>query len=318
MADFAARVELAPEPRSAATARRWIREVLEGIGRDDLVESASAGVSELVTNGILHAHTALLIVVQAFDQRVVVSVTDRSPLEGRARLRPAVQQDRDSTVGRGLRIVRAYASEWGITTSAHGKAIWFVPLEASSIVAPDITTGPELEMLGEQESVAPDEHGPVVPVVLRDAPLAVIRQFQDSWIELVRELQLIALSEPSELQALAHEFSELAPQVRAARWITEESAAAIPAARAAGKDRVDVRLEIPTSLRDSYIRVDAILDHLDIQRHHELLLYLSGGAQAVQVRGWWFGEIIRQLDGASARPWEGAFEVDEATSRPGR
>ncbi|MGH3385580.1 MAG: ATP-binding protein [Nocardioidaceae bacterium] len=317
MADFAARVELAPEPRSAATARRWMREVLESIARDDLVESASAGVSELVTNGILHAHTALLLVVQAFDERVVVSVTDRSPLEGRARLGPSVEHDRDSTVGRGLRIVRAYASEWGITTSAHGKAIWFVPLEASSIDAPDIA-GPELELLGEQESVAPDEHGPVVPVVLRDAPLAVIRQFQDSWIELIRELQLIALGEPSELQALAQEFSELVPQVRTSRWITAESADAIPAARAAGKDRVDVRLEIPTSMRDSYIRVEAILDHLDAQRHHELLLYLSGGAQDVKVRDWWLSEIIRQLDGAPARPWDGAFEVDETPSRPRR
>ena len=45
-------------PRSVQDARRWVVGTCQDIGRDDLVECAELGVSELVTNALLHARAA--------------------------------------------------------------------------------------------------------------------------------------------------------------------------------------------------------------------------------------------------------------------
>ena len=45
---------LEPDPESVKEARAWVREVLERLDREDIVETAELGVSELVTNAILH------------------------------------------------------------------------------------------------------------------------------------------------------------------------------------------------------------------------------------------------------------------------
>ncbi|MGH3366368.1 MAG: ATP-binding protein [Nocardioidaceae bacterium] len=52
-------IQLPPEPQSAPVARRWVRQRLTEIGRAELVAAAETGVSELVTNGILHARTTI-------------------------------------------------------------------------------------------------------------------------------------------------------------------------------------------------------------------------------------------------------------------
>ena len=46
---------LSSDPQSAKAARVWVGDVLEELGRVDLIGAAELGVSELVTNAILHA-----------------------------------------------------------------------------------------------------------------------------------------------------------------------------------------------------------------------------------------------------------------------
>ena len=46
---------LASSPRAAADARRWVSDICRRLERDDLVECAELGVSELVANAVLHA-----------------------------------------------------------------------------------------------------------------------------------------------------------------------------------------------------------------------------------------------------------------------
>lgn len=307
MRDFAARLELEPEPRSAATARAWTRDVLREIRREDLAESATAGVSELVTNGILHAQTSIMLVLQTFGDRVVLTVTDRSPVHAAARFSSTVPRDDDSTVGRGLRIVRAYARDWGVTSSPHGKSIWFVPAETPHAVSSSVL--PEVDLLGDEETVETVVEGPRARIHMIDTPVAVLRYFQDRWSEIVREMQLIALAEPSDLQALAEELCDLVPTTRAARWMTADSAAAITEAVAGREDRLNLELEIPLRARDAYARTLEITRELERRELRESLLSLSGSTQSLQWREWWFGEIVRQLDGKPPTPWRGAFTV---------
>jgi anti-sigma regulatory factor (Ser/Thr protein kinase) len=309
MRDFAARLELEPEPRSAAAARAWTREVLREIRREDLAESATAGVSELVTNGILHAQTPIMLVLQTFGERVVLTVTDRSPVHAAVRLSPTVPRDEDSTVGRGLRIVRAYARDWGVTSSPHGKSIWFVPAETPHSVSPSVL--PELDLLGDEEPAETVIEGPRARVYLIGTPVAVLRYFQDRWNEIVREMQLIALAEPSDLQALADELCELVPATRAARWMSADSSAAITEAVLAGEDDLDLELEIPLRARDAFARTLEITRDLENREHRESLLSVSGSTQSMQWREWWFGEIVRQLDGSPPTAWRGALTVQD-------
>lgn len=309
MEEYAARIELDPEPQSAPEARRWVRSVLEEVDRPDLIESAAAGVSELVTNGILHANTSISLVMQAFAERVVISVTDRTPVPNQTGLDPSTMGDEESTVGRGLHIVRAYASDWGVASSRHGKVIWFVPSEDASAVD---TAFPALDLLGDEESGEPTVSGPLVRVTMVHAPVFLLRHFHERWNELLREMYLIALGEPSDLQALASELTDLVSLTRAARWMTPESTADFTEAVRSGVDRVDLTLDVPGEAGTAFRRVLEISKALEEVQHQDLLLYVGGGEQGDQLRDWWFGEIARQVAGDPPTPWAGSFTVDPA------
>ena len=126
-----ARTQFPPRPHSAAEARHWVRDHLTDMGRSDLVDSAEAGVSELVTNCILHAQTSIGLHMTGHNSRVIIEVYDAAPMVTKPAGDPADPDTVDSTIGRGLRIVRAHAQEWGVATSAQGKAIWFQPTPSS-------------------------------------------------------------------------------------------------------------------------------------------------------------------------------------------
>ncbi|WP_459644066.1 ATP-binding protein [Kineococcus sp. NUM-3379] len=121
---------LAMEPLAGAVsaARRHVREALRRMGAPELEESAELGVSELVTNALLHARTSFAVAVRRTPAgRVRIEVADSSavPLQPR-NLGPA------ATTGRGLRLVGAVSADWGVDPVAGGgpgKLVWFEPRE---------------------------------------------------------------------------------------------------------------------------------------------------------------------------------------------
>lgn len=117
-------LRLDPVGAAAAAARRYIAEVLHGLGRDDLVESAQLGVSELVTNSCLHAATPCVVRVSSTASGVRIEVMDESPLVPERNRRR-----RTAATGRGLFLVEA-AGRWGVDARADGspgKLVWFEP-----------------------------------------------------------------------------------------------------------------------------------------------------------------------------------------------
>lgn len=83
-----------------------------------LVESAILLVDELVANAVLHARSPVEVRARLDAARLHVEVADGSPQPPRLR-EPDVG-------GRGLRIVDALASAWGVTPAeGDGKAVWF-------------------------------------------------------------------------------------------------------------------------------------------------------------------------------------------------
>jgi anti-sigma regulatory factor (Ser/Thr protein kinase) len=123
---------LDPVAHAVAASRRYVRRRLTDLGAGHLVDSAELGVSELVTNAILHGREPLTVTVEPQpDGRVRVSVRDSSPLQPQhRRLSPT------ATTGRGLRLVAAVSTAWGVDPvpdgTGPGKTIWFEPCEEPS------------------------------------------------------------------------------------------------------------------------------------------------------------------------------------------
>lgn len=69
---------LDPEPRSVQAARHWVVDVCARLGRDDLADSAALGVSELVTNALLHGEPPLAVRVGGTREHPRVEVYDGS------------------------------------------------------------------------------------------------------------------------------------------------------------------------------------------------------------------------------------------------
>jgi len=113
-------LQLAAEPVAASRARRFVLDVLHQRGAESLSEVAELLVSELVTNALLHARSAMTVRVSEDPKRVRVEVTDASPVVPHRSGYGA-----EATTGRGLELVDALSSRWGAALRAPGKVVWF-------------------------------------------------------------------------------------------------------------------------------------------------------------------------------------------------
>jgi len=116
-----------PEVASVRRARLHVQDVA-GI---DATHPAALCVSELAANAVLHAATPFTVTVNHRAHFVHVEVADQ------ASSLPATLRSAPSTFtsftpdGRGLQIVAALATRWGIESGDEGKTIWFdVPSDA--------------------------------------------------------------------------------------------------------------------------------------------------------------------------------------------
>jgi anti-sigma regulatory factor (Ser/Thr protein kinase) len=107
---------------SVGEARRWARAVLTAWHADDAEWELSQLLTEVVTNAVLHAGTALRVVLEqdATSGRLRCEVTDGSPARPRVRRHSA-----EATTGRGLQLLESVATSWGVQTVSGGKTVWF-------------------------------------------------------------------------------------------------------------------------------------------------------------------------------------------------
>jgi serine phosphatase RsbU (regulator of sigma subunit)/anti-sigma regulatory factor (Ser/Thr protein kinase) len=116
-----------PESAAVPAARRFVRETLRSwqvLGRDDLLADAELLTSELVTNAVLHAETPVRVMCRADGYGVEVSVLDWQPgctIPGG----PGRAADSHREAGRGLVMLAALSSSWGVTYASAAKTVWF-------------------------------------------------------------------------------------------------------------------------------------------------------------------------------------------------
>ena len=121
-------VDLDARPIAAREARKFVTQHLA-----DLVDEGALVLltSELVTNGVLHARTHLRLGITAGDDRVLVTCGDDDPTG--APTVPPTDHGRPS--GRGLMLVDALASQWGVFRSDNGKTVWFTLPRGDGVAA---------------------------------------------------------------------------------------------------------------------------------------------------------------------------------------
>lgn len=106
---------------SVGEARLFVREALAITDAPaDIVDSAVLLVSELATNVTLHARTDLQVTLRFDDSTLWGEVKDWN-----SRLPQPCTAPEGATTGRGLTLVDAVATRWGIDQDDDGKAVWF-------------------------------------------------------------------------------------------------------------------------------------------------------------------------------------------------
>lgn len=123
------RAPLSADPRQVAEARHRMTDHLRTQGIEgDIADSAVLLVSELVTNAILHGEPPVELLVQVPPDsqhgRVHVEVHD-SDRESPLFLVRGAGPSRSRLGGRGLGLVDALSSRWGLREDDSGKCVWF-------------------------------------------------------------------------------------------------------------------------------------------------------------------------------------------------
>jgi anti-sigma regulatory factor (Ser/Thr protein kinase) len=120
-----------PDPIAVRGAREFALDALDETGDaapdEAFVERVLLVVSELATNAVLHARTPFVVRMTGGGGSVRVAVFDTSA----GRPEPGAP-DPAAVTGRGLGIVDALASAWGVEAADGGKWVWAeVPAEES-------------------------------------------------------------------------------------------------------------------------------------------------------------------------------------------
>ncbi len=102
-------------------ARAFVRHVAQGWQLPaSLADDVTLVVSEAVTNVVRHAKTPVLVGVARDRSSLLVSIADGQV----AAPGPRAAASADAEDGRGLMIIHAVASEWGVEHTTIGKRVW--------------------------------------------------------------------------------------------------------------------------------------------------------------------------------------------------
>lgn len=290
-------LRLEPDPKSVQRARQWVTSLLHELGRDDLLECAELGVSELVTNALLHADDPIAVRVRGTREHPRLEVTDgsRNPpvLPGPA----ASLDDLLATFGRGLDIVARCSTAWGATIERDGKVVWFEPADQPR--EEPAAEGRLIDQVGD-DSAAPTPRGERVAVRLLGLPVVTSLGLRRHYRDLRRELRLLSLAHGDEYP-LAADLTDLFVRFEGA--YPSELLDEVDRAAKDGTDVIDVDVTIPTGATEVFERMLELMDLADEFCRSQRLLSLARSPHQRDFQRWQLGEFNRQAAGAEPTAW---------------
>lgn len=115
-----AQIDLPAQLTSGWQARLFLADRLREWHLEPVLDDALLLTTELVTNAVIHARSAVSVTVRRGVERLRIEVADTGP--GALRFRGARD---DAQTGRGLQLLEAIASSWGTSAFEAGKLVWF-------------------------------------------------------------------------------------------------------------------------------------------------------------------------------------------------
>jgi anti-sigma regulatory factor (Ser/Thr protein kinase) len=280
-------------------ARRWVVRTCVDIGRAELAECAELGVSELVTNALLHGEPPIQVRVRGTAEHPRIEVRDSS-LE--APVLPPVAEMHESdelllTYGRGLSLVARCADAWGAEIEDDGKVVWFAPADhlSEGTGVPGVITGSD----GLRTHRAPTRDR--VRVHILGVPLRLYTEFQQHFRELRREVRLLALAHENDYplaKSLSDLFTTLDRHLREGIGIEQ-----IEAAIAANRSTTDLVVHMPRATARTLSRFVELLDLADDFCRQQRLLSLARTAEQRRFQNWFLCEFVRQAEGEEPVMW---------------
>jgi anti-sigma regulatory factor (Ser/Thr protein kinase) len=298
---------LPASPPSVKLARSWVSKVLEEIGREDLVDAAQLGVSELVTNALIHSQPPLSVRMRGTVDHPRIEVVDSSPVPPqRAPVAPEIEDVDDfnvTTFGRGLDLVAMMSRRWGSDLAHDGrsKSVWFEPSGLARYEShlegeifdfdPELADGPSVT------------DGPRLPLKLLGVPPRIFGEMRRYHFEVRRELRLLAMTAPEDYP-LATEITEIFVQAdrerRAAAGISR-----LDQAIADGEESIDLEYSVPATTPVTMARIRDLLAEVYRALSQEHLLSLRPPDLIVELETWYFTEFERQGNGEEPLRWTG-------------
>ncbi|GGS78759.1 SpoIIE family protein phosphatase [Streptomyces griseoviridis] len=320
-----------PVPESAAAARRFVRDALDGSAQES-AGTAALLAGELVTNAVLHARTDVEVTVRVREGRLRVRVADgrpdRSPVP---RHYPPY-----AGTGHGLALVAGLASRHGVETGDRHKTVWFeldpahapgadtadtdpgigTDTETDPGIGRDSETGPGIGTDTYTDTGAGTRPGvpsrPATTVTLVDVPSALCSAVQQHRHALLRELVLaVAAGGGSGVRA-----GDLAVAAGIDRVISS-GVPDTPDGPLPGTQLRSLRLEMPAGAARAVRVLRRVLARAEEAAREELLLALPALPRARAFQDWMFGQILGQLAGDRPMAWTVTpREPDVAASAP--
>lgn len=297
---------LPASPASVKLARAWVSQILTEIDRDDLTFGAQLGVSELVTNALLHAQPPLTIRVRGTREHPRIEVSDHSPAPLTLIELPDDGSDSLTTFGRGLALVAINSAHWGWAKDADGigKTVWFEP-------AAEMRDDFDLSAVFDQPDDEPESPVEVpqdsLPIVLLNVPAQLFGRLRRYHFELRRELRLLSLSDPDRYpiaRKITDVFRRGDIERRASSGISK-----LDSAIAQGLSHVDLEYAVPASAPATFAEFLELLGEATDFFADEQLLAVAPTGQLEELQRWYFTEFIRQGAGETPLPWPGDDEI---------
>ena len=308
-------LDLEARPEAVPLTRGVVRGLLAEWGVSDLRDDVDLVLSELLANAVLHAPGPARIVVERARTGVRLEVRDTSTT-------PPVRRSSggSATTGRGLNLVSALCSSWGVLErddGEPGKTVWCVVGGERTEELPEVDLDVEALLAAFDDvddvldavvvSPRPDEP-PAVVVDLGSAPVALLAEAKDHLDGVLREIAL-AESAGGLPQEVVEAMSDAVRRFAVARG---QLRALLTAAAERGDARVDVVFRLPVELAD---RGEKYLDALraaDAFARDRRMLSLESPVEHRVLREWYVDGLVSGLRRAAAglpqQPWE-AFEA---------
>lgn len=287
-------LEIDERPESVRDGRQFVSDQIRAAGPvGDLASDGALIAAELLANAVQHGLPPVTICVSADAAGVRIEVVDASP-----RMPMRVSPSTTNMTGRGLALVEALASRWGVEQLASGgKAVWCELLPSAAPATPEIgEDDADLDALfaewEDQSAIAEERY----TVVLGDVPTGLLLTAKAHIDNLVREFSLASAAGEAGEAAIPAPLAELIETVTHrfadARIAIKQQALA---ASQRGEPRTRLSLHLPLSAAAAGEAYLAALDEADDYARAARLLTLETPAEHKLFRHWYVEAVVDQL-----------------------